>query len=113
MSPDDRWRIGHMIEAAEQALRFVVGRSRADLDTDAMLRLALTRAVEVVGEAASQVSDAGRVELPDVPWHRIVGMRNRLVHAYFDVNRDILWDTVELALPPLIGQLKAVRIQED
>jgi len=83
MSPDDRWRLHHMIEAAEQALAFVAGRERSALDSDDMLRLALTRAVE------------------------IVGMRNRLVHAYFDVNRNILWDTVQLALPPLIVRLRA------
>jgi len=107
MSPDDRWRIRHMIEAADQAVAFLQGRQRGDLDTDAMLCLAVTRAVEIVGEAAAQVSAAGRQELPDVPWAQIVGMRNRLVHAYFDVNRTILWDTVTLALPPLIDQLKA------
>lgn len=95
-----------MIEASEQALAFVAGRVRADLDGDAMLRLALTRAVEIVGEAAGQVSEAGRAELPKVPWAQIVGMRNRLIHAYFDINRDILWDTVQLALPPLVAQLK-------
>jgi uncharacterized protein with HEPN domain len=106
MSPDDRWRICHMIEAAEHALAFVAGRVRADLDREAMLRLALTRAVEVVGEAAGKVSDAGRAELTEVPWPQIVGMRNRLIHAYFDINRDILWDTVQLALPPLLAQLK-------
>lgn len=106
MSPDDRWRIAHMIEAAEQAMAFVAGRSRADLDTDTMLLMALTRAVEIVGEAASQVSDAGRSELAGIPWPQIVGMRNRLVHAYFDINRDILWDTVQLALPSLLAQLK-------
>ena len=96
-----------MIEAAERALEFVKGRQRADLDTDSMLCLAVTRAVEIVGEAAAQVSDAGRGELRDVPWTQIVGMRNRLVHAYFDINRQILWDTVQLALPPLIAQLKS------
>jgi uncharacterized protein with HEPN domain len=106
MSPDDRWRVGHMIEAAEAALEFAAGRSRADLDGNAMLRMALTRAVEIVGEAASQVSDAGRAELPGLPWAQIVGMRNRLVHAYFDINRDILWDTVQLALPELLAKLK-------
>ncbi|MBI4756761.1 MAG: DUF86 domain-containing protein [Betaproteobacteria bacterium] len=106
MSPDDRWRVGHMIDAAEQALAFVHGRHRKDLEGDAMLRLALTRAVEIVGEAAAQVGEAGRDELPAVPWPQIIGMRNRLVHAYFDINRDILWDTVELALPPLLEQLK-------
>ena len=60
MSPDDRWRVGHMIDAASQALSFVEGRKREDLESDPMLRLALTRAVEIVGEAATQVSEAGR-----------------------------------------------------
>lgn len=106
MSPDDRWRVSHMIEAAEQALSFASGRSREDLDVDVMLRLALTRAIEIVGEAAAKVSEQGRAELPDLPWPQIVGMRNRLVHAYFDVNLNILWDTVHLALPPLIDKLK-------
>ncbi len=108
MSPDDRWRIGHMIEAAEQALVFVQGRCRADLDTDTMLCMALTRAVEIVGEAATQVSEEGRNASHDVPWPAIIGMRNRLVHAYFAINANILWDTVHRALPPLIEQLKSV-----
>lgn len=106
MSPDDRWRVCHMIEAAEQALSFVRGRRREDLETDVMLRLALTRAIEIVGEAAARVSEQGRAEIPDLPWQQVVGMRNRLVHAYFDVNLDILWDTVHRALPPLIDKLK-------
>jgi uncharacterized protein with HEPN domain len=108
MSPDDRVRVAHMVEAAEQALAFVAGRERADLDRDPMLRLALARTVEVLGEAAAKVSEAGRAELPAVPWAPIVGMRNRLIHAYFDINRDILWDTVELALPRLLRQLKPI-----
>lgn len=109
MSPDDRWRVQHMIEAAEQALAFVRERERADLDGDPMLRLALTRAIEIVGEAAAQVSEAGRGELAGVPWPQIVGMRNRLVHAYFDINLNILWDTAQLALPPLLAQLKSTQ----
>jgi uncharacterized protein with HEPN domain len=108
MSPDDRWRIQHMVEATEAALRFVRGRSREDLDSDEQLCMALTRAVEIVGEAATQVSAAGRAELPALPWSQITGMRNRLVHAYFDINRTILWDTVELALPALLEHLKGV-----
>ena len=108
MSPDDRWRVGHKIDAASQALAFVEGRRREDLESDPMLRLALTRAVEIVGEAATQVSEAGRCVFPGVPWPQIVGMRNRLVHAYFDINQNILWDTVQLALPGLLEQLKTV-----
>jgi uncharacterized protein with HEPN domain/transposase len=69
---------------------------------------ALVRAVEVVGEAASRVSPDGRAKLPQVPWSAVAGMRNRLVHAYFEVDRDILWATVKEALPRLIVQLREI-----
>ncbi len=106
MSPDDRWRLLHIVEAIEQAQVFVRHRTRDDLERDTMLRLALVQLVQIVGEAAARVSEAGRAELPGLPWAQITGMRNRLVHAYFDVDRSILWDTVQLALPPLLNQIK-------
>lgn len=108
MRVDDGIRIRHMVDAAEAALGFVQGRARADLDTDTMLRYALVRAVEIVGEAAGKVSPQGRAELPQVPWAIIAGMRNRLVHAYFDIDLDILWVTVQRALPDLLAQLKSL-----
>ena len=67
MSPTDRWRVQHMIEAAEQARQFAAGRTRADLDADAMLCLALARLVEIIGEAAGRISAETRAELKDVP----------------------------------------------
>jgi uncharacterized protein with HEPN domain len=109
MSRDDDVRIRHMIDAIEAALRFAKGRERADLDTDEMLLFALVRAVEIVGEAASKLSAEGRGQLPQVPWNSVTGMRNRLVHAYFDIDRDILWATVTQALPPLLEQLRAAQ----
>lgn len=72
MQPEDRIRIEHMIEAAEEAIRFVEGRTRADLDRDRMLTLALTRAVEIIGEAASHVSLDAKERSAQVPWHLIV-----------------------------------------
>lgn len=108
MSPADRIRLRHMIDAIEAAQRFVAGRSRADLDSDEMLRLALVQAVQIVGEAANRVTADGQAALPGIDWPVIVGMRNRLVHAYFDIDHDILWSTVQHGLPPLLTQLKAV-----
>lgn len=74
MSPDDVIRLRHMAEAAESALRFCQGRTRADLDTDDMLRFALTRAVEIIGEAANKVSIDARAQIPGIAlgrhcWH--------------------------------------------
>lgn len=107
MRPDDRVRLLHMIEAAETAIRFASGRSRADLDSDQMLAFALVRAVEILGEAASRVSEPARLEAPDIPWSLIISMRNRLLNAYFDIDLDILWKTVTEDLPGLLPSLRA------
>lgn len=106
MNPRDRIRLQHLADALNSAIRFARGRERGDLDSDEMLLFALVRAVEIAGEAASQVTDETRAQLPDLPWSSIVGMRNRLVHAYFDINRDILWTTVAEAAPALAERLK-------
>jgi uncharacterized protein with HEPN domain len=103
---EDRVRLRHMRDAARQALQFCQRRTRADLDADAMLRFALLHAVTIVGEAAAQVSDPSRAEMPDLPWRAIVGMRNRLVHAYFDVDADVLWSSVNDKLPELVQRIE-------
>lgn len=80
MQPDDEVRLRHLIDAARTATGFVDGRERGDLDADEMLRLALTKLVEIVGEAAKQISPSGRAEFPDVPWSAAARTRDRLVH---------------------------------
>ena len=108
MDPRDQVRLQHLADALKSAIRFAQGRQRGDLDTDEMLLFALVRAIEIAGEAASRVTVETRAQLPDLPWASIIGMRNRLVHAYFDINRDILWTTVAEAAPPLAERLKNV-----
>lgn len=103
----DEVRLRHMLEASEQALQFALGRTRADLDADAMLRFAMVHAITIVGEAASKVSEPTRAALPEIPWQAIVGMRHRLVHAYFDVDADVLWKSTNESLLGLVQQLKA------
>ena len=82
--------------------------TRADLDTDRKLNLALVRLVEIIGEAATRVTPEVRNRHPDVPWLDIIGMRNRIVHGYDEVDFDILWDVMELHLPPLITELQRI-----
>jgi uncharacterized protein with HEPN domain len=101
MRPEDRARILHMIEAAETVADFVSGRMRGDLDSDRMVR-----AVEVFGEAAAKVSPQTRAESDSLPRPQIVSMRNRLIHAYFDVNRTILWKTATEEIPVLLPVLR-------
>lgn len=108
MSPADLIRLRHMAEAAQNAIGFCAGRQQTDLDTDAMLRMAVMHTVQIVGEAASKVSDAGRAEVPGIEWRLMTGMRNRLVHAYFDIDAAIVWLTVTQKLPELLHVLHAV-----
>ncbi len=95
-----------MLDAACEALSFVQGRTRGDLDTDRQLVLALIKDIEIVGEAAAQVTDPARRDMPGIPWEKIIGMRNRLVHAYFDINLDILWKTTQEDPPGLVSLLE-------
>ena len=69
---------------------------------------ALERFVEVIGEAAGRLSEGTRKNAPEVPWHEVIAMRNRLVHGYFAVDFDILWTVVDDDLPKLISQLESL-----
>jgi uncharacterized protein with HEPN domain len=108
MRPEDRTRIQHLIEAATKAVAYTAGRSRSDLDEDELLRLALTKLVEIVGEAAKQVSSETRTAYPAVPWSLAARTRDRLIHHYFDINLDVLWQTVISDLPNLLAALPKI-----
>ena len=105
MQPADRIRLQHLSEAASKAIADSANRDRRDLDDDELLRLALTKLVEIVGEAAKQVSSELRCAHPEVPWSAAARMRDRLIHHYFDINLDILWATVTDDLPRLLQAL--------
>ncbi len=105
---DDTLSMKHMLDHAREALAMTEGRQRGDLDTNRMLELALTRLIEIIGEAASRVSEQTRRKYPQIPWAEIIGMRHRLIQGYDAINLDILWDTVQLDLPPLIAQLERI-----
>jgi uncharacterized protein with HEPN domain len=106
MQREDRVRLRHMLDAAQSAVRHARERERGDLDSDELARHGLVRLIEIVGEAAARVSPGARVELPAIPWPAIVGMRNRLIHGYHDVNLDLVWATLTDDLPPLIAELE-------
>ena len=94
-----------MIEAAEAIGDFVSGRARQDFDSDRMLLFAVVRAIEVIGEAAAQISDETTSLAPVIPWRAIVGMRNRIVHAYWDIDTEIVWRTAVEEIPGLLPLL--------
>ncbi|GIK62031.1 MAG: DUF86 domain-containing protein [Ignavibacteriota bacterium] len=108
MQQSDFIRIKHMIDAAEEAISFAEGKQRKDLDKERMLVLSVIKEIEIIGEAASKISIEVKAEYSNIPWDEITGMRNHLVHGYFDVDLDMLWNTIKQDLPSLITNLKKI-----
>jgi len=103
---DDTARLRHMLDHAREAVELARARTRADLDADRPFNLAMTRLLEIVGEAASRVTPRTRDLHPQIPWSPIAGLRNRLIHGYDQVDFDVLWDVVQDDLPALIVELE-------
>jgi uncharacterized protein with HEPN domain len=101
MIVDDAERLRHIRDAVEKVYDFVRDRRKSDLDGDAMLLFALVRAIEVIGEAAVHLSLPFREQHPEIPWTKVIGMRNRLIHGYFDVDANVVWDTATVDIPEL------------
>ena len=108
MPKPDIVRVRHALDATRKALAFVENRTREDLDEDEMLSLALVHLLEIIGESARGVSEDFMKKYPEIPWNHMIGMRNRLIHGYFDVNLDIVWDTIRSDLPPLVEAFERV-----
>lgn len=100
--------IEHMLEAARQATSYVEGLSKADFLADKRTQQAVILNLVIIGEAATKLM-ASFPDLaeayPDIPWRAMRGMRNRIAHGYFDINLDVVWETVRTALPELVGKL--------
>jgi len=108
MFEDDSVRIRHILDSAREAIAFSKGRRRADLDTNRKLNLSLVRLLEIIGEAARGISLEFRECHPDLPWKSMVGMRDRLIHGYFDINLDVVWETVTDDLPELVAKVEKI-----
>ena len=106
MSPRDLVYVGHMLDTARKAVSKTRGLSRQTYDDDENLRLALTHLVQVIGEAARQISREFSDPHPEIPWADIVGMRHKVVHDYLGVDEDIVWQVVTEDLPRLVAALE-------
>ena len=100
-----------MLEAAREAVTYAAGRTAIELSQDRMLSLALVKCIEIIGEAASKVDPSISSRHPEIPWGDIVGMRNRLIHAYFDIDFERVSDTITTDLPPLIANLERLLVE--
>lgn len=104
MRSDDAWLLD-MLLAAREAVKFAAPLTFREFKDDRLRQLAILKSIETIGEAASRIGEETKSGNPDIPWAKIIGMRNRLVHGYFAIRLDRVWQTVQDDLPPLIAQL--------
>lgn len=113
MSPlQDIALLQHIAEALEKILRHTDGKTFDQIYDDENLYDATIRRFEIMGEAFSRISLDTRESYPELPWREMVGMRNRLIHNYFDIDSTILWNTIKESLPKLQQELKSVISRE-
>ena len=109
---EDNVRLQHILEEAKEACKYVEGYSLDDFLKDGKTARAIIRSIEVIGEAASKISKEYRIEQPEVPWNKIIGMRNHLIHVYFEIDYDTVWKTVQDNIPAPIGMVEKL-LEED
>ncbi|MEO6077998.1 MAG: DUF86 domain-containing protein [Candidatus Andersenbacteria bacterium] len=98
---DDRIYLTHVIEACDKIQKYTVGISVEEFIGNDMMFDATTREIMIIGEAVTNISDDFKNEHLDIPWHKMIGMRNRLIHAYFGVDPEMVWETVRIDVPEL------------
>ena len=108
MPPDkaDAAYLLDMLQAAEAVIRYLTGKTRLDYERDQLLRDAVERRIEIIGEAARNLSDAYQTAHPEVPWRKIMATRHILAHDYDAINNDIVWQIATVHVPELESQLR-------
>ena len=105
---NDPIRLRHMLEWARITERIAEGESRQSLYRNRMLQHALVRTLQVIGEAANNVTAETKNRYQMVPWPDIIGMRHRLVHVYYAIDQDVIWKTATGHVPPLVADLELI-----
>jgi uncharacterized protein with HEPN domain len=104
--PRDNAHLEDILEAARAVRRFTDGVSREEFKLNEEKYEAVNRKFEIIGEAARRLSPEARKLFPEVPWNLVTAMRNILIHDYDDVDLDVVWDTIQRDVPPLIARLE-------
>lgn len=102
MQPREPNYLRDMLNAAQLAQSFVQGIDWEVFEQDLMRQAAVIRQLEIIGEAARRISTETQAAIPSIPWAKVIGMRNRLIHEYDAIDLEVIWDTIHLALPGLI-----------
>lgn len=110
----DRLHLLHMRDAAQWARDGAIGHSRNDLDTNRHFQLGLVKAVELVDECASRISEELRTQQTSIPWSKMISMRDVLVHNYWRVEPDTVWNVVQKDIPVLLIELeRLIELEEE
>ena len=112
MRNDDAYLLD-MLVAARKAVAFAADLTYSQFEQSELHQNAIFNVLEVVGEAASRIGEATKKSYPDIPWRKIVGLRNRIVHGYFEIDVGIIWRIVNDDLPILISQLESAAPPEE
>lgn len=99
--------------SAKLAINYISGKTKEEFLNDIQVQDSVVRRLEIIGEASRRLSDSTRTTLSQIPWRRMIGMRNIIIHEYDEVDLEVVWDTVQNALPPLISELEKVVTPED
>jgi uncharacterized protein with HEPN domain len=108
MKKDDSVYLHHIIDALLQIERYTDGVTYEEFLSNSLLQDGVIRQLEVMGEAARNLSEDLRNEYPKIPWRQMISLRNRMIHAYFNVNLQIIWEIIQGDIPNLKQETKHV-----
>jgi len=113
MENNDRKRLSNMLEVSKEAMELVQDKTREDLDRDKQLTLSLLKYLEMIGSAASKVSRECQYGCEPIPWDQVIEMKQQVVHTYFDIDRDWIWERMEKDLPAFSEALEILLSAEE
>lgn len=108
MKKNDSFFLGHILDAIQQIREYTLGVSEDQFYTNRLVQDAVFRQMEIIGEACRNISMELRNQHPKIPWHEMMGMRNRLIHAYFNISLEIVWEVVVNELDLLETEINAI-----
>lgn len=109
MSRDWYWFFTDLIDFCQQIHAYTGHLDRAGFESSRLVFDATVRNLELIGEAAKHIPESVRQQLPEIPWQDMVGARNIFAHAYFGVDRDLVWHTIRHEIPPMLAALLAAK----